>query len=76
MKARAAVRSLIQGGVDNMKTSDAPVVLLLVGGGSIIYMDDLDGVVKAIRPPSYSVANAVGAAIAKVILPLSSLHSC
>ena len=66
VKARASITALIQGGVDKMKTSDSGVILLLVGGGSIIHMDDLDGVVECIRPPDSGVANAVGAAIAKV----------
>lgn len=52
--------------VDTMKTSDLDVVLLLVGGGSIIQMEPLTNVRSCIRPPFYKVANAVGAAIAKV----------
>ncbi|CAM1505875.1 Fc.00g115120.m01.CDS01 [Cosmosporella sp. VM-42] len=52
--------------IDTMKTSDADVVLLLVGGGSIIQGAELQNVKKCIRPPFYKVANAVGAAIAKV----------
>lgn len=52
--------------IETMKTSDAEVVVLLVGGGSIIQMAELPNVKKCIRPPFYKVANAVGAAIAKV----------
>lgn len=65
-KASQNIRKQLQNGVDKMKTSDLPVVLLLVGGGSVIQMDDLEGVAECIRPPFYDVANAVGAAIAKV----------
>ena len=39
--------------------------MLLVGGGSIIAPDELAGVKEIIRPPFFSVANAVGAAMAK-----------
>ena len=66
VKARASITALIQGGVDKMKSSDTEIILLLVGGGSIIHMDDLNGVVECIRPPDFGVANAVGAAISKV----------
>ncbi|KAK0756333.1 hypothetical protein N5P37_011248 [Trichoderma harzianum] len=52
--------------IEAMKTSDADVVLLLVGGGSIIQNSKLKNVKKCLRPPFYKVANAVGAAIAKV----------
>lgn len=39
--------------------------MLLVGGGSIIAPAKLSGVREIIRPPFFSVANAVGAAMAK-----------
>ena len=48
-----------------MKTSPEDVTVLLVGGGSIISPDTLAGVGEIVRPPFYSVANAVGAAMAK-----------
>lgn len=48
-----------------MKTSPEDVTVLLVGGGSIIAPDALAGVKELIRPPFFSVANAVGAAMAK-----------
>lgn len=48
-----------------MKTSPEDVTVLLVGGGSIIAPDSLEGVAEIIRPPYFSVANAVGAAMAK-----------
>ncbi|OQU97298.1 Hydantoinase/oxoprolinase domain-containing protein isoform 3 [Cladophialophora immunda] len=65
-RASRRIKKLLQRGVDAMKTSDLDVVLLLVGGGSIIQMDDLEGVSQCLRPAYYDVANAVGAAIAKV----------
>ncbi len=48
-----------------MKTSPEDITVLLVGGGSIIAPDELAGVRQIIRPPFFSVANAVGAAMAK-----------
>ncbi|KAE8149175.1 hypothetical protein BDV25DRAFT_6293 [Aspergillus avenaceus] len=64
--ARAQIQRILERAIDGMKTSDQPVVLLLVGGGSIIYMDGLKGVAECIIPPHHDSANAVGAAIAKV----------
>jgi N-methylhydantoinase A/oxoprolinase/acetone carboxylase beta subunit len=72
--ARENIRRQLQRGVDMMRTSDMDVVLLLVGGGSIIQMDELDGVKICIRPDYYDVANAVGAALANVDGYTLSLH--
>lgn len=65
-KAQARMKSLLEGVVDQMKTSPAPLPVLLVGGGSVIAPMELDGVSKVICPPFHSVANAVGAAMSKV----------
>lgn len=57
-----------------MKTSPEDVTVLLVGGGSIIAPDRLAGVAEMVRPPYFSVANAVGAAMAKGIpIPVSDV---
>ncbi len=48
-----------------MKPSPEDIEVLLVGGGSIITPPGLRGVAKISRPPFYSVANAVGAAMAR-----------
>lgn len=71
-KARDDIRKQIERGVSAMKTSDADVVLILVGGGSFLQIDELRNVKRCIRPPFYDVANAVGAAIAKVNVFVSS----
>lgn len=64
--ARARIKKMLERAVDDMKVSELPVTLLLVGGGSVIQMDTLDGVSACISPPHHDSANAVGAAIAKV----------
>ncbi|EZF71771.1 hypothetical protein H105_06030 [Trichophyton soudanense CBS 452.61] len=64
--ARKAITKLLSRGIESMKVSSLPVTVLLVGGGSIVYMDDLQGVEECIIPPHHDSANAVGAAIAKV----------
>lgn len=65
-KARRNIKRQLERNIDLMRVSDQDVVLLLVGGGSIIQMDAIENVKECIRPPFYDVANAVGAAIAKV----------
>jgi hypothetical protein len=38
----------------------------LVGGGSVILSETIEGVSKILKPENYDVANAIGAAIASV----------
>jgi N-methylhydantoinase A/oxoprolinase/acetone carboxylase beta subunit len=64
--ARAEIKRILERAVEVMKVSDLPITLLLVGGGSIVQMDNLEGVAECIIPPHHDSANAVGAAIAKV----------
>ncbi|KZT70497.1 hydantoinase [Daedalea quercina L-15889] len=65
-KAMANIKKQLEGIIDKMKTSPEDVTVLLVGGGSIVAPDHLVGVGEILRPPHFSVANAVGAAMAKV----------
>ncbi|RPD65174.1 hydantoinase/oxoprolinase [Lentinus tigrinus ALCF2SS1-7] len=60
------IKKLLERIIDKMKTSPEDITVLLVGGGSIIAPDELVGVKEIIRPPFFGVANAVGAAMAKV----------
>ncbi|OAA61455.1 hypothetical protein ISF_05534 [Cordyceps fumosorosea ARSEF 2679] len=64
--AQAVIRKKLERAIDLVKTSPDDVPLILVGGGSIIAPDTLAGVSRVIRPPHHDVANAVGAAVAKV----------
>ncbi|WP_448576244.1 hydantoinase/oxoprolinase N-terminal domain-containing protein [Thermomicrobium sp.] len=52
--------------VDSLKTSAGPVPVIVVGGGSVLVPDRLEGASEVIRPPYAAVANAIGAAIAQV----------
>ncbi|RFU35526.1 hypothetical protein B7463_g800, partial [Scytalidium lignicola] len=66
-RARLDIKRQLQRGVELMRTSDTDnVILLVVGGGSVLQMDDIHGIKKCIRPPFHDCANAVGAAIAKI----------
>jgi N-methylhydantoinase A/oxoprolinase/acetone carboxylase beta subunit len=57
---------LINEGVDRMKISAEAVPVILVGGGSVLVTNDLEGVSEIIRPDHFPVANAVGSAISQV----------
>ncbi|KAI0072072.1 DUF917-domain-containing protein [Panus rudis PR-1116 ss-1] len=64
--AEAEIKRKLERIIDKMKTSPEDVTVLLVGGGSIIVPPSLAGVGELIHPPFFDVANAVGAAMAKV----------
>ena len=51
-----------------MQTNASPFPLILVGGGSDVIDAswEFEGISKIIKPPNYSVANAVGAAACQV----------
>jgi len=64
--ARQAIQAMVETAIDRVKTSAEPVPVVLVGGGSILVGDTLQGAAEVIRPAHFAVANAVGAAIAQV----------
>ncbi len=66
---RAAVermQAMVAEAIDRMKTSAAPIPVVLVGGGSVLVRDSLAGASEVIKPDHFAVANAIGAAIAQV----------
>jgi N-methylhydantoinase A/oxoprolinase/acetone carboxylase beta subunit len=60
------IATMLEEGVDRMKTDAAPVPLIAVGGGCFLVPDNLPGVSDIIHVEHQAVANAVGAAIAQV----------
>jgi len=64
--ALARIRSMIEEGVDRMKTDAGDAPLIAVGGGSFLVPARLAGVSEVLNVPHQAVANAVGAAIAQV----------
>ncbi|CDK26234.1 unnamed protein product [Kuraishia capsulata CBS 1993] len=62
----AELKAMMERVIDRMKTSPEPLPVLLVGGGSFIAPDHLDGASVVLRPPYFGVVNAIGAAIGKI----------
>ena len=64
--AKETMAVSVASAVDRMKRDAAPVPVVLVGGGSVLISDTLDGASELIRPNNFAVANAVGAALMQV----------
>ena len=65
-ETKREIKRMLENAIDVMKISSAPVIALLVGGGSILVTEGIQGVEECLCPPHHDSANAVGAAIAKV----------
>lgn len=65
-RSRQEIKQLLELVIDEMKTSEADIPVILVGGGSVICPGNLRGVSQLFRPKYSDVANAIGAAMAKV----------
>ena len=74
-KFAAIVKQKLEKVIDMMKTSPDDLPVLLVGGGAIIAPDVLDGASKVIKPKFAEVANAIGAAIARVSAVVDTVKS-
>ena len=65
-EAMKVIRGMVEEGIDQMKISSQDVDVILVGGGSIIIPEVLEGTAHVIKPGHFGVANAIGSAISKV----------
>ena len=72
--AIAAMQEQVARAVDQMKTRPEPLPLIVVGGGEFLVGDSIPGISGIHRPPHCGVANAVGAALAKVSGECELLH--
>ncbi|KAK4672730.1 hypothetical protein QC763_105640 [Podospora pseudopauciseta] len=61
--------------IDTMKTSPADTAVVLVGGGAIIAPNQLRGASKVLKPEWSQVANAIGAAIARISAVVDTIRS-
>jgi len=60
------IHSIIDAGIDQMKSSRDPVPVILVGGGAVLVSRSLETASELMRPEHSGVANAIGAANAQV----------
>lgn len=73
-KAREAVTQMLETAVERSRLSPEPVPVIAVGGGSILMPEKL-GELEVLRPENFSVANAVGAAIAQISGEVDRIYS-
>ncbi|TQV92223.1 hydantoinase [Cordyceps javanica] len=70
-----AIRDKLERVIDKMKTSPEDLPVFLVGGGAIIAPDTLKGASRVIKPRWAEVANAIGAAMARVSAVIDTVKS-
>ncbi|MEG0027270.1 MAG: hydantoinase/oxoprolinase family protein [Raoultibacter sp.] len=66
---------IIEDAVDAMKSAAGDVLVVLVGGGSILAPDHLVGAKRVLRPENFGVANAIGSAISQISGQVSKVYS-
>lgn len=64
--AMKVIRAMVEDSIDSMKISNADIDVILVGGGSIILPEHLNGAASVLKPNHFGCANAIGSAISKV----------
>ncbi|KAI3394037.1 hypothetical protein diail_3302 [Diaporthe ilicicola] len=74
-ETRAIIKQKLEKVIDMMKTSPEDLPVLLVGGGAVISPDELKGASKVLKPRFSEVANAIGAAMARVSAVVDTVKS-
>jgi DUF917 family protein/N-methylhydantoinase A/oxoprolinase/acetone carboxylase beta subunit len=69
------VKAMLERIIDTMKTTPEDIPVLLVGGGAIIAPDSLKGASRVVKPKWSGVANAIGAAMARVSAVVDTVKS-
>jgi N-methylhydantoinase A/oxoprolinase/acetone carboxylase beta subunit len=72
---KTVVKKMLERAIDMMKTSADDIPVLLVGGGAIIAPDELSGASRVVKPEWSGVANAIGAATARVSGIIDTIES-
>ncbi|KAI4677758.1 uncharacterized protein J4E84_009078 [Alternaria hordeiaustralica] len=72
---KAETTKMLETIIDKMKTSPDDLPVLLVGGGAVIAPDELRGASRVIKPQWSGVANAIGAAMARVSAVVDTVKS-
>ncbi|KAF5849954.1 hypothetical protein GGP41_005377 [Bipolaris sorokiniana] len=72
---KTETKRMLESIIDTMKTSPEDLPVLLVGGGAVIAPDELKGASRVIKPRWSGVANAIGAAMARVSAVIDTVKS-
>lgn len=72
---KSVVKHKLERIIDTMKTSPADIPVVLVGGGAILAPGELKGASTVLRPQWSQVANAIGAAMARVSAVVDTIRS-
>ena len=64
--AGAEIHRMLNAGIEQMKPGSAPLPVVLVGGGAILVREPLAAASTMLTPERSGVANAIGAAIARI----------
>jgi N-methylhydantoinase A/oxoprolinase/acetone carboxylase beta subunit len=72
---KKALQGKIEKAIDKMKTSPDDIPVLLVGGGAILSPNKLRGASRVLKPEWSQVANAIGAAMARVSAVVDTVKS-
>lgn len=72
---RSIIKNKIEKAIDKMKTSPKDIPVLLVGGGAILSPNQLKGASRVLKPEWAQVANAIGAAMARVSAVVDTVKS-
>lgn len=72
---QAETKIMLERIIDTMKTTPEDIPVLLVGGGAVVAPDELKGASRVIKPQWSGVANAIGAAMARVSAVIDTVKS-
>jgi N-methylhydantoinase A/oxoprolinase/acetone carboxylase beta subunit len=72
----STIARLLEESIDRIKLSEESPIVVTVGGGSILFPENLQGVSKIVRPPHFDVANAVGVCIAQISATIDQIFNC
>lgn len=74
-KIYQGIVTMVEEAIDKMKTGAELSPVILVGGGSILLPENLNGASEVVTPNHFGVANAIGSAISQVSGQIEKIYS-